>query len=59
VYTFTKAMGEMILLKMKGDIPLIIARPTIILNTHSEPFPGWIEGVRYVFRRIMRMFWKN
>ncbi|XP_027911721.1 alcohol-forming fatty acyl-CoA reductase-like [Vigna unguiculata] len=48
VYAFTKAMGEMILLKMKGDIPLIIARPTIILSTHSEPFPGWIEGVRTV-----------
>ncbi|KAG2397460.1 Alcohol-forming fatty acyl-CoA reductase [Vigna angularis] len=46
VYAFTKAMGEQILMNMKGDIPLIIARPTVILSTHSEPFPGWIEGVR-------------
>jgi len=54
VYTFTKAMGERILLNMKGDVPLIIARPTMILSTLSEPFPGWIEGLRYVFQRIMR-----
>ncbi|KAL2989837.1 hypothetical protein AAZX31_11G161300 [Glycine max] len=47
-YVFTKAMGEMILFNMKGDVPLIIARPTTVLSTHSEPFPGWIEGVRTV-----------
>ncbi|XP_022643017.1 alcohol-forming fatty acyl-CoA reductase-like [Vigna radiata var. radiata] len=40
------AMGEQILMNMKGDIPLIIARPTVILSTYSELFPGWIEGVR-------------
>ncbi|RYQ97838.1 hypothetical protein Ahy_B08g093911 [Arachis hypogaea] len=43
-YTFTKAMGEMLVMSMKGNIPLIITRPTAVIGTHSEPFPGWIEG---------------
>ncbi|GMH22390.1 hypothetical protein Nepgr_024233 [Nepenthes gracilis] len=46
VYVFTKALGEMILLDIKNDIPLIIIRPTSILSTYKEPFPGWIEGFR-------------
>ncbi|KAJ0986747.1 hypothetical protein J5N97_005103 [Dioscorea zingiberensis] len=47
VYSFTKAMGEVILESMnKDDIPLVILRPTIIISTYKEPFPGWIEGVR-------------
>ncbi|XP_071701345.1 fatty acyl-CoA reductase 3-like [Rutidosis leptorrhynchoides] len=45
-YVFTKAMGEMILGKLKGDVPLVILRPTIITSTYKEPFPGWIEGIK-------------
>ncbi|MFS8011587.1 putative oxidoreductase [Helianthus anomalus] len=45
-YVFTKALGEMILGHMKGDMPLVILRPTIITSTYKEPFPGWIEGIR-------------
>ncbi|PPD96644.1 hypothetical protein GOBAR_DD06329 [Gossypium barbadense] len=45
-YVFTKAMGEMLLGKFKGDLPLVIIRPTIIASTYKQPFPGWIEGVR-------------
>ncbi|CAN1263469.1 Alcohol-forming fatty acyl-CoA reductase [Linum perenne] len=45
-YTFTKAMGEMIVLNSKGDIPLVIMRPTMITSTLKHPFPGWIEGAR-------------
>ncbi|WVZ04429.1 hypothetical protein V8G54_025235 [Vigna mungo] len=56
VYAFTKAMGEQILMNMKGDIPLIIARPTVILSTYSEPFPGWIEGVRCMVKEILTQF---
>lgn len=46
-YTFTKAMGEMLLGHLKEDLQLIILRPTVILSTYKEPFPGWIEGMRY------------
>ncbi|GJQ94230.1 alcohol-forming fatty acyl-CoA reductase-like protein [Tanacetum coccineum] len=45
-YVFTKALGEMILGHSRGDMPLVIFRPTIITSTYKEPFPGWIEGIR-------------
>ncbi|KVI09227.1 Fatty acyl-CoA reductase, partial [Cynara cardunculus var. scolymus] len=47
-YVFTKALGEMIIGHLKGDIPLVILRPTIITSTYKEPFPGWIEGIRTI-----------
>ncbi|XLR33788.1 hypothetical protein S83_061688 [Arachis hypogaea] len=47
-YIFTKSMGEMLVTNMKGNLPLIITRPSSIIGTHSEPFPGWIEGVRTI-----------
>ncbi|WRX32116.1 Fatty acyl-coenzyme A reductase [Theobroma cacao] len=46
-YVFTKAMGEMLVGYMKGNMPTVIIRPTIITSTYKEPFPGWAEGVRY------------
>ncbi|CAH9086600.1 unnamed protein product, partial [Cuscuta epithymum] len=45
-YSFTKAMGEMLLLKFKENLCVIMLRPTIITSTFKEPFPGWIEGAR-------------
>ncbi|KZV48119.1 fatty acyl-CoA reductase 3 [Dorcoceras hygrometricum] len=45
-YVFTKAMGEMILENFNEEANLIIVRPTIITSTISEPFCGWIEGLR-------------
>ncbi|XP_015164951.1 fatty acyl-CoA reductase 3-like isoform X2 [Solanum tuberosum] len=47
-YSFTKAMGEMLLGHYKEDLRLVIIRPTIITSTYKEPFPGWIEGVKTV-----------
>ncbi|KAI4369151.1 hypothetical protein MLD38_017634 [Melastoma candidum] len=47
-YTFTKAMGEMMIDKYRGDIPVVIIRPSIIEGTHEEPFPGWIQGNRMI-----------
>ncbi|XP_057785057.1 fatty acyl-CoA reductase 3-like [Salvia miltiorrhiza] len=47
-YTFTKAMGEMMLEQFKENIPLIIIRPTIVTSTFKQPFPGWTEGVSYL-----------
>ncbi|RVW92301.1 Fatty acyl-CoA reductase 2 [Vitis vinifera] len=45
-YEFTKAMGEMMINSMRGDIPLVIIRPTVIGSTLEDPFPGWIQGNR-------------
>ncbi|KAH7689035.1 fatty acyl-CoA reductase protein [Dioscorea alata] len=53
VYSFTKAMGELQAAKLKGSFPVAILRPTIILSTYKEPFPGWIEGVRTMDKIII------
>ncbi|CAL5011510.1 unnamed protein product [Urochloa decumbens] len=47
-YVFTKAMGEMLLGHLRGDIPLIIIRPSIITSILREPYPGWMEGIRTI-----------
>ncbi|KAK0584597.1 hypothetical protein LWI29_015925 [Acer saccharum] len=45
-YVFTKAMGEMVIDSMRGDVPVVIIRPSVIESTCKEPFPGWMEGNR-------------
>nr|TKR71468.1 Male sterility protein 2 [Populus alba] len=45
-YVFTKAMGEMVVDNMRGDIPVVVIRPSVIESTWKEPFPGWMEGNR-------------
>ncbi|CAJ2654639.1 unnamed protein product [Trifolium pratense] len=47
-YVFTKAMGEMLLVHYKDNVPLIIIRPAMVTSTSKDPFPGWIEGQRTV-----------
>lgn len=47
-YVFTKAMGEMLIDGLRGDIPVVIIRPSVIESTYKEPFPGWMEGNRCV-----------
>lgn len=57
-YVFTKAMGEMMIDTMREDIPVVIIRPSIIESTCKEPFPGWMEGIRY-FLHIQKLKLKN
>lgn len=38
----------MILGHLKENLEIVVIRPTIITGTYKEPFPGWIEGVKYV-----------
>ncbi|MCS7252555.1 MAG: AMP-binding protein [Armatimonadota bacterium] len=45
-YTFTKAMGEQLVVRYRGDVPTVILRPAIIESGLLEPSPGWIEGLR-------------
>ena len=46
VYTMTKAMGEQLLVKHRGDHPLVIVRPSIIESSLADPEPGWITGLK-------------
>ncbi|KAB5552880.1 hypothetical protein DKX38_010191 [Salix brachista] len=45
-YVFTKAMGEMVVDNTRGDIPILVIRPSVTESTWKEPFPGWMEGNR-------------
>ncbi|XP_043697197.1 fatty acyl-CoA reductase 3-like [Telopea speciosissima] len=47
-YVFTKSLGEMLIGQSRGNLPLVIIRPTIITSTYREPFPGWVEGMRTI-----------
>jgi len=48
-------MGEMQLVHHKENVPLIIIRPTMVTSTLKDPFPGWIEGLRYIFSILSQM----
>ncbi|XP_073138808.1 fatty acyl-CoA reductase 2, chloroplastic-like [Henckelia pumila] len=45
-YQMTKAMGEMVIHEIKGDVPTLIIRPSIIESCYQDPLPGWIQGTR-------------
>ena len=45
-YTFTKWIGEQLLVRDRGHVPLVIHRPAIIEGSFDEPTPGWIDGLR-------------
>jgi len=46
VYTYTKAMGEQLLVKTRGQVPLVIVRPAITESSLNDPEPGWIHGLK-------------
>ena len=43
-YTLTKSLTEHLLVRRRGDVPLVLARPSIIAASHRRPFPGWIDS---------------
>jgi len=43
-YTFTKHLGEKLITKYWGDVPLVIIRPSIIGNSVKDPCWGWIDS---------------
>ncbi len=45
-YTYTKAIGEHAVLSVRGDMPTVILRPSVIESSLSEPSPGWLDGLR-------------
>ena len=47
-YVFTKAMGEMVLGQLRGDMPVVIVRPSIITSVRADPLPGWMQGTRTI-----------
>ncbi len=47
-YTFTKAMGEQMIVRHRGDVPTLIYRPSIIESAFDAPEPGWLDGYRMI-----------
>ncbi|KZY58586.1 hypothetical protein A3752_11610 [Oleiphilus sp. HI0081] len=45
-YTFTKWLGEQLLIEKLDTSSLVILRPSIIESTLRAPVPGWIEGIK-------------
>ena len=45
IYTLTKSLGESLLATEGGNLPISIARPSIVESSISQPFRGWNEGV--------------
>ena len=44
-YTFTKSLGESLLVKHGSDLPIAIVRPSIVESSERSPFAGWNEGI--------------
>jgi fatty acyl-CoA reductase len=44
-YTLSKSIAEDLVNTYREKIPIAIARPSIVLSSLSEPYPGWIEGI--------------
>ncbi|OQR67500.1 fatty acyl-CoA reductase-like [Tropilaelaps mercedesae] len=42
-YTFTKRLAEQIV--ESSGLPSVIVRPSIVIATHKEPFPSWIDNM--------------
>ena len=39
-------MGEQLLMLHRGDVPLVVVRPSIIESSLADPEPGWITGLK-------------
>jgi hypothetical protein len=44
-YTYTKNLCERALRKNRGNVPLLILRPAIIICSYQEPYPGWLDSM--------------
>ncbi|XP_068082391.1 putative fatty acyl-CoA reductase CG5065 [Anabrus simplex] len=44
-YSFTKQLAENVLQIERGQLPIAIVRPSIVLGAWEEPAPGWVDNV--------------
>lgn len=57
-YTYTKALVENILLGERGNLPLAIIRPSIVVASLKEPVPGWVDSLNGI-TAVMLQFGKG
>mmetsp|Transcript_12798 Transcript_12798/g.12709 ORF Transcript_12798/g.12709 Transcript_12798/m.12709 type:complete len:111 (+) Transcript_12798:570-902(+) len=44
-YTYTKYYSERSMRNHRGNVPVTILRPSIIMSSKKEPYPGWIDSI--------------
>jgi alcohol-forming fatty acyl-CoA reductase len=44
-YTYTKRLAEILVQREYGRLPVCIVRPSIVLPSIEEPFPGWVDSL--------------
>ncbi|XP_072876342.1 POTE ankyrin domain family member G-like [Chlorocebus sabaeus] len=44
-YTYTKALGEMVVQQESRNLTIAIIRPSIVGATWHKPFPGWVDNL--------------
>ncbi|CAG9815058.1 unnamed protein product, partial [Phaedon cochleariae] len=44
-YAYTKCLTEQLVSEYREKLPIVIARPSIIIAAYKEPIPGWIDNI--------------
>ena len=44
-YTFTKNLAERLLDENRGDLPMVIIRPSIVGAAYKDPMNGWVDNL--------------
>lgn len=44
-YTFTKRLAEGLVIEEFPNMPVCIARPSIVCPAYEEPLPGWVDSL--------------
>ncbi len=44
-YSYTKSMGEQLVLAARGELDVTVVRPAVIESALTDPWPGWNQGV--------------
>ena len=44
-YTYTKRLAELLVQKEHANLPICIARPSIVTPAYSDPLPGWVDNL--------------
>jgi long-chain acyl-CoA synthetase len=61
-YSYSKSLGEQLVLAARGELNVVVVRPSVIESALSDPFPGWNQGVNtsapltYMARRGYRFY---
>lgn len=43
-YTLTKSVAEHLISERRGQVPVVIVRPSIVSASHRTPFPAWLDS---------------